>query len=256
MTADSCKHEFVWWNSLPKQQQVAQKCEWLSINMFDLFCFNHMTVLSTMRESVWWWQFPKRQQKHNNVNRQQLTFFSFVSIYDCLVKHALVCLMMTVFSTTQTNCIILVQSKVSIVDFWFVFQSSTHISDSLTLKARMIFCCFNLWLSTQACVSLFDDDSFLNNSNMLCNRFAINIINHWFPICFVNPCAINYFQHCESSTIQRFLQSSQECVASIYACCIVVHAYVSNIIRLFNNCNQLLWNYTGMSMMLPSTMLT
>ena len=50
--------------------------------------------------------------------------------------------------------------------------------------------CFNLWLSCQACVSLFDDDSLPNNSNMLSNHYSINIINPWFPICLLNRCAI------------------------------------------------------------------
>ena len=86
---------------------------------------NFMTVDSCTRRFVWSYSFAKQQQ----------CLSCFVSIYDCLVKHAWVCLMMT---------------------------------------------------------------SFPNNSNMLCSRCSINSIIRWFPICFVDPCAINYFQPCQS----------------------------------------------------------
>ena len=99
----------------------------------------------------------------------------FVAIFNCLVKHAWVCVM-TVFPTTQTCCLIAVRSTV----------------------------------------------------NQLFSTFPIND---------------------SRNTIKRCLQLSQECVVSIYKCCIVAHAHVSNIIRLFNN-------YTWISMMLSSSMLT
>ena len=89
----------------------------------ELFCFNHMTVLSSMRESVWWWQFPKqRQHGHDNVNHHQSTCLS---------------------------------------------------------------CCFNLWLSCQACVDLFDDDSFpaTQTSYLMVVQSKVSICD---PICQFN----------------------------------------------------------------------
>ena len=53
----------------------------------------------------------RNNKKHNIANDCQSTCLScFVSIYDCLVKHAWVCLMMTVFPATQTCCLVSAQS--------------------------------------------------------------------------------------------------------------------------------------------------
>ena len=78
MTVDSCTREFVWSYSFAKQQQEAQQCEWQSINMVWVVLFQS---------------------------------------YDCRLKLAWVCLFLTVFTTTQTWCLIAVQPIVSIHDF-------------------------------------------------------------------------------------------------------------------------------------------
>ena len=69
--------------------------------------------------------------------------------------------------------------------------------------------CFNLWLSTQACVSLFDSDSFFNNSNMLSNCCSINIdkVQHQHLFRSIQSVTVsgkhaNLFDACQNSICQ------------------------------------------------------
>ena len=143
-------------------------------------------------------------------------FWVFVSIYDCLIKHASVCLIMKVSPTTQTSYLLVVQSKVSIVDFQYVFQS------------MLLYCC--------ACACVEHIVRLFNNCNQFLQNFKWMSTILYFRHAHLTMTLFDHQQDCQSTQInlnnyQLKTNQSIECSSACQSTSMAKHWVFAMIIQ-------------------------
>ena len=172
-----------------------------------------------------------------------------VSIYDCLVKHALICLMMTVSQQLKHLILSLFNQKYQSViryvnSIWivnakpnalvtgsmscclhmtadsctreFVWMEQFHQATTSTTTRMAVNGDFWVVLLQSLTVLSSMHESvgwwqFAKQLKHASNRCSINSINCLFPIGFVNLCAIKYFQPCHSMIQEIGLKHDYNC---------------------------------------------